>query len=296
MSDDGALMQVAFRVPLAAAEVFDAALEPFCDALSWLESEDDVRAEVTGYAAAGLDADAVQAALKAAAEAAGVDVPEATITPVPAHDWVAETQKAFPPVAIGRFFIHGDHVTATPPHGALPLCIGAGAAFGTGEHESTAGCLMALETLARRHRPRRLLDMGCGTGILALAAAKLWPRAGVLGVDVDGGAVAVARTNAAVNGMGMEDAVRFDMSDGYRGAVVRRGAPYDLIIANILARPLMTMAPDLACHLAPGGVAVLAGFLNRDAGRVLAAHRAQGLTLLRRIPVNGWTTLVLRRG
>ena len=153
---------------------------------------------------------------------------------------------------------------------------------------------MALEGLARTQVPAWVLDMGCGTGILALAAAQLWPGADVWGVDVDARAVQVARENADINGLGGD--VVFDVSDGYRGAAVRLGASYDLIIANILARPLVAMAHDLARHLAPGGYAILAGFLARDANRVLAAHRAQGLYLVRRIPVGGWTTLVLRRG
>lgn len=208
------------------------------------------------------------------------------------RDWVAENQQGFPPLRIGRFFIHGSHVAPPPRAGAIALRIDAAMAFGTGEHATTRGCLLAMERLARRRRMRRALDMGTGTGILAMAAARLW-RCPVLACDIDGGAVRAARENCAANGV--RNRVHLRRSEGYRDAAVRGGRPFDLVLANILARPLKAMAGDLARHLAPGGVAILSGLLPRQTATVLAAHRARGLHLSRRIAVEGWETLVLGR-
>ncbi len=170
--------------------------------------------------------------------------------------------------------------------------IDAATAFGTGEHPSTRGCLIALAELARRQPIRAPLDIGAGTGILSLAAAKLLRRR-VLASDVDPGSVAVARHNAARNGVA--GLVRVSRASGYRGQALRRRG-YDLILANILARPLAVMAAGLARHLAPGGHAVLSGLLRRQEPIVLAPHRGLGLALEQRIVIDGWSTLVLRAG
>jgi ribosomal protein L11 methyltransferase len=207
------------------------------------------------------------------------------IEPVPEIDWAARLQQDFPPLRAGRFFIHGSHFKGTPPRGAIAIRIDAGAAFGTGSHESTRSCLRALSRLPLKGK--RVLDMGSGSGILAIAAAKRGATA--LALDNDPLAVSVAEENAADNGVaGM---VRIAHSDGWRGV---RG-PFDVVVENILARPVIRMAPALARNLAPGGIAVLAGFLTRDAPRVLAAHRAQGLSLAGRIADGEWTALLVRR-
>lgn len=208
------------------------------------------------------------------------------------RDWVAENQQSFPPLRAGRFFIHGSHISGAVPAGAIGLCIDAATAFGTGEHATTRGCLLALDAIAKRRRIHHPLDMGTGTGILAMAAAKRW-ACPVLACDIDAGSVEVARTNMRANGVARM--VRLYRSDGYRHPAVRRGRPFDLVLANILARPLAHMAGDLAAHLAPGGIAVLSGLLARQAQFVLAAHRPHGLTLRRRITIAGWVTLVLVR-
>jgi ribosomal protein L11 methyltransferase len=208
------------------------------------------------------------------------------------RDWLAENRQSFPPLRIGRFFIHGSHIGRAVPAGAIGLCIDAATAFGTGEHATTRGCLLALDALAKRRRFRKPLDMGTGTGVLAMAAARLW-RCEVLACDIDAGSVAVARTNMQANRL--THRVRVCHSNGYRSDAVRRDRPFDLVLANILARPLATMAGDLTRHLARGGVAVLSGLLSRQAPLVLAAHRTHGLMLRRRIAVAGWETLVLER-
>ncbi len=174
----------------------------------------------------------------------------------------------------------GTHLMAAAPPGRIALRLDAGLAFGSGEHSSTRGCLRALETLARGWRPRRVLDLGTGSGILAIAAAKLL-GATVLGTDIDPWAVRVAAQNARQNRVGTR--VRTALAPGWRGRAVRAGAPYDLVFANILARPLCAMARDLAFHLAPGGRAILSGLLAGQARMVLAAHRRQGLVLERMV-------------
>jgi ribosomal protein L11 methyltransferase len=219
--------------------------------------------------------------------------PALAVDRIAARDWVAENQAAFPSFGVGRYFVHGSHAAARVPAGRIGLLIDAATAFGTGEHPSTRGCLLALDALARRHRFRRVLDMGCGTGILAIAAAKTW-RGTVLGRDIEAEAARVARRNARANGVARHIAVR--QGAGYRDRWLRRAAPFDLVLANILARPIIEMSRDLARSLARGGVSVLSGLLQRHEAAVLAAHRRVGLRLERRIVIEGWSTLILARG
>src|SRR5438477_9590341 len=211
---------------------------------------------------------------------------------LPERDWLTENRRDFPPQRIGRFFIHGSHWHGRGGPSSIPIEIDAATAFGTGEHPSTRGCLLALDRLARRRRFRRPLDIGTGSGILAIAAAKRLLRRVTAG-DIDPEAVRVARHHARRNGLTGQ--IRMVRAAGYRSRVLRR-SDYDLILANILARPLALMARDLKRAIAPGGVAVLAGLLRRQEALVLAAHRAQDLRLERRLVIEGWSTLVLRSG
>ena len=281
---------LSIEVPRPALPLFEAALETLGGAL--VVDEKGAAAGLRLYLEGAPDRGAVTACLAAAAAAAGLEAPSFDSAPLPDVDWVAESHKALPPVAVGRFFVHGSHVTEIPAAGRIPILIDAATAFGTGRHESTRGCLLALSALARKRAVRRPLDMGCGSGLLAIAMARLWRRP-VLAVDNDRQAVAVTRENAGLNGV--RPLVRARLGEGYRGPEVARRGPYDLIVANILAGPLAAMAPELARHLAPGGVAVLSGLLSRQQVSVLAAHRAQGLRLAARIDLGDWTTLVLRR-
>ena len=241
---------------------------------------------------ADADEGSLAAALALAAAASGI---EATLRrePVEAEGWLARTQAAFPEQRVGRrFVVHGTHLDAEAPPGRILLRLDAGVAFGSGEHGSTRGCLRALEAVARGQRPHRVLDLGTGSGILAVAAAKLLRRP-VLGTDIEPWAVRVAGQNARLNQVG--PLVRAVLAPGWHGRPVRAGAPYDLVFANILARPLCAMARDLSAHLAPGGRAILSGLLASQVRMVLAAHRRQGLRLERVAREGGWATLTVRK-
>jgi ribosomal protein L11 methyltransferase len=206
------------------------------------------------------------------------------------RDWLAENQLSFPPVRVGRFFIYGSHHEGKVPAGAIGIAIDAATAFGTGEHPSTRGCLLALERLARRRRFHRPLDIGTGTGILSIATAKLLHRK-VLAGDIDPRAIRVARHNAACNRV--TALVQSRAAAGYGDRLIRKSR-YDLVLSNILARPLAVMAADLSRRLAPGGRAVLSGLLRRQEPIVLASHRGCGIVLDHRLVIDGWSTLVMR--
>jgi ribosomal protein L11 methyltransferase len=276
-----------------AALAVAAVLAEMAGALSAFEiSERDALWRVEAYPdAAVLDA-ALQVRLALAAAGAGGRVLQIVEERLPERDWLAENRRAFPPLRIGCFFVHGSHWHGRAPAGAIAIEIDAATAFGTGEHPSTAGCLLALDALARRRRFRRPLDVGTGSSILAIAAAKRLHRK-VLASDVDCAAVRVAAHHVGRNGLaGRVHAV---CASGYRRRDVRRRG-HDLIFSNILARPLALLARDLGRTIAPGGVAVLAGLLRRQEPMVLWPHRAQGLKLERRLDIDGWSTLILRRG
>ena len=279
------LWTVRLRLDPAGAAAAEAVLVPFALALSRYEVDRGRRWEVEALIDGAPDRPAIRAAL------AGIGRPR--FARLPAKDWVAESRKALPPISAGRFYLRGTHIDESTPRGRIALLIDAGAAFGTGRHETTRGCLMAMDRLARAGRRfHRVLDLGCGSGVLALAAAKLWPDP-VLAADNDPDAVRVARENAAINGLRAQ--VRVIRSASYSAAGLRRRAPFDLVLANILARPLCRMAPALARHLAPGGRAVLSGLLATQAAEVLKAHKRQGLTLDFRLALGEWSVLVLRK-
>jgi ribosomal protein L11 methyltransferase len=283
---------VSLRVPAAALESFEAALSSVCRAVSFFHDEARDEWDIQGVKERGTFEAELGSAL-AVAEMLTGHAPEVGRSLVPAGGWLARTQAAFPEQKIGRrFVVRGTHISAPPVPGRLTLTLDAGLAFGTGEHHSTRGCLVALERVARFHRPARVLDLGTGSGILAIAAAKL-RHVAVLATDIDPRAARVAGANAKLNGVA--HLVRAIRADGWADARITRGAPYDLVFANILARPLCAMAHELAAHLAPGGVAILAGLLDTQARWVLSAHRRAGLVLEHRITDGAWAILVLRK-
>jgi ribosomal protein L11 methyltransferase len=199
---------------------------------------------------------------------------------------------ALTPVDAGRFRVHGSHDRGSVPGNRIGLEIEAALAFGTGHHGTTRGCLMGLDALAKRGKYRRILDIGTGTGVLAIAAARAW-HVPVLATDIDPLAVAAARGNARLNRAG--PAIEAIRADGLSARRIRDGAPYDLIFANILLGPLVRMAAPMAQLAAPGARIVLSGLLPTHAHAALAAYRAQGLTLDKRIPLDGWMTLIMTK-
>jgi ribosomal protein L11 methyltransferase len=215
-----------------------------------------------------------------------------SVEPLPDQDWIRQSQLGLPPVRAGRFFLYGAHDSGRIPPGVIPIRIEAGLAFGTGHHETTTLCLEAMTLVARRRRPGRILDLGCGTGVLAIAAAKLWRRH-VLASDIDPVATEVARDNARTNSAG--PIVHVAVADGLNSPAIRTHAPYDLILANILAGPLRRLAPALAGALAPGGIAVLSGLLRDQEQQVSSSYRAQGLVQRNALRKGPWSALVLER-
>ncbi len=209
-----------------------------------------------------------------------------------AKDWVAASLAGLAPVDAGRFVVHGRHDRARVRGSRIGIEIEAALAFGTGHHGTTRGCLLVLDGLVKKHRARHVLDVGTGAGVLAIAAAKALRRP-VLASDIDPLAVRVARENARLNKSGA--LVEIIHAGGLQHRRFRARGPFDMIFANILLGPLKLMARPLARLLAPGGRVVLSGLLAAQANAVLAAHRAQGLALERRIVLEGWVTLVVKR-
>jgi ribosomal protein L11 methyltransferase len=213
-----------------------------------------------------------------------------TVGPLPDQDWIRLSQEGLPPVRAGRFFVYGAHDAGQVPHGVIPIKIEAGLAFGTGHHETTSLCLEVLSDMARERGFRNVLDLGTGTGLLAIGAAKLWKRS-VLASDIDPVAVEVARDNAIANGTG--PLVRAVVADGLANPILARAAPYDLLIANILASPLTKLAPDIVKSLAPGAMLVLSGLLNNQEKLVASFYRDLRYLGARR--AGPWSALVFER-
>jgi ribosomal protein L11 methyltransferase len=209
---------------------------------------------------------------------------------VPETGWVEKSLGGLGPVKAGRFFLHGAHDRDRRRSSGISLEIDAGMAFGTGHHATTTGCLLAFERIVKRRQPRHVLDVGTGTGVLALAAAKATHQLVVAG-DVDPDSVRVTRRNAAINELCPW--INAVTAAGLRHSAITQSAPYDLIFANILARPLMALAQDLSEALAPGGRLILSGLTGDQLRPVIAAYRNRGLVLEACLPIDQWRTLTL---
>ncbi len=219
------------------------------------------------------------------------------VAELPEEDWVTLSQQGLEPVRAGRFFVHTSSYADRIPLGTTPFLIDASQAFGTGGHDTTAGCLAMLDRLARQGAsPRNIADIGTGTGLLAFAAMALWRRAKVIASDIDPASIFVTRDNAGINGVSLGRGggrLALAVAPGTDHPAIRHRAPYDLVIANILAGPLITLAPDIAAATAPGGHAILAGLIARQMDPVLAAYRAQGFRLAARGGSAEWPCLLL---
>jgi ribosomal protein L11 methyltransferase len=215
-----------------------------------------------------------------------------TVAPLPDQDWIRLSQEGLPPVRAGRFFVYGAHDAGEVPPGVIPMKIEAGMAFGTGHHETTALCLGALSDMAKRRRFANVLDLGCGTGLLAIGAAKLWRRR-VLATDIDPVAIEVTVENARANGVA--PLVRAATAEGLTHPTIAGTAPFDLILANILASPLTQLAPAIARALAPGAMLVLSGLLTWQENMVVSFYRPHGLILRQTRRDGPWSALVLEK-
>jgi len=255
---------------------------------------DDWEVSLTTYGTPDLDA--IYTRIN---EVDGVKIEKAAITAerLPETDWLRHVHENFPPVTIGRFFVYGSHVTEKAPAGLIPLQIDAATAFGSGEHETTKGCMLSFDWIRAQGGLQtahlNALDMGCGSGILAIAITKVWDGAKVTAIDIDPESVIVTNRHAAMNGAGK--AITAAAGDGYRTPLCRQNAPYDLVAANILAGPLIDMATDLHAALKPGGYAVLSGLLGRQEADVTAAHVKAGLKPVHAIALGDWRALTFQK-
>ncbi len=294
------LWQISLVAPLPAALAFEQALGEFAEAVSRFEVAPGAW-RLQALFRQRPDRDGLDRALAAAASANGIEAPTVAEEILAERDWLALNRAQFPPVQAGRFFIARSHDGGSGrgsgrgsggPGGGVRLTLDAGPAFGSGTHETTRGCLLAIDRLARRRRFRNGLDLGCGSGILSLAMAAAL-RIPVVAADIDVWAVSTAKANVRANGL--SHWVRVYKSDGFAALGLRRAAPYDLIVANILARPLIALAPAIARHLARGGTVILSGLLRGQEAALVAAYRCQGLRLVERIRLDGWSTLICAR-
>lgn len=271
------------------ATFFSECLDPEDTACAAFEG-DDGRWQMAIHFRAPPDEAALRALLETAAD---VKVAQAlTLEQVEAADWVGQSLAGLKPVRAGRFVVHGAHDRARVKTNDVGVEIEAALAFGTGHHGTTRGCLLALDGLAKRRRFHRVLDVGTGSGVLAIAAAKILRKRVVAG-DIDPVAVRAARDNARLNRAA--PAISFVRAVGVGSTAIKARAPYDLTFANILLSPLLRLAVPIRRLTARGGRVVLSGLLPSQANAVLAIYRTQGLMLERRIPLDGWMTLVLRR-
>lgn len=305
------IWKASFIVPHEAAEAFSDALEAAFapEALAVSTSEADqggplVRTssqwnEVEAHGAWRIEAlyeerpaeRTLRAILAPAEQASGHRIDGIAIEPVPEIDWVTKSLEGLDPVHAGRFFIYGSHDADKVPASVIPIRIDAAQAFGTGHHETTTGCLEFISEFVRPGRRLNALDIGTGTGVLAIAIAKL-TRSNVLASDIDPVAVRVTRENARVNGVA--PFIIAVTAKGFGHPALHARAPYDLIVANILARPLVSLAPAFRAHLRLGGTLILSGILGTQETMVTSALRMQGLFLRSRKPMGDWVTLMVR--
>ena len=282
-------VQIIARGPRADAEAAAAALDsnPLLEGATYsILEEDEDRGiwRIDAFPNDGDEARGIEAALK------GFDALKVVTEELADSDWLAMALSGLPPVEEGRFFVYGAHDEGRRPPNAVSLKIDAGAAFGTGHHGTTAGCLKAFDDLLKRRRFERVLDVGCGTGVLAIAAARTGSRIAV-GTDIDEPSVRIANENARLNAA----TARFVHAFGLNDLEVARHGPYDLVFANILAPPLVALSRHIHDALKPGGIAILSGLLRTQERRVKAAYLSKGFRVVTRMHRDAWATLVLER-
>ncbi len=308
-SSSAQLRKISLTCSPALAERIGDVLEEDAASVTLLAPPRKARAEVEALFKKKPDMAALTARVAVLAAVHKEKAPKIQVSPVGNLDWLKKVATDFPPITIARWTIYGAAHRDKVKNKRLALQIDATAAFGTGEHPTTRGCLEVLDAVLKKYslqqtgRPIPLplprgegkycaLDLGCGSGILAMAYAKACCGK-VVAVDLDPEAVAIAAGNVRTNRL--SGYIRTGLSNGYTSDLVQNGAPYGLIMANIFAGPLCQMAKDLKRHLAPDGIAILSGILNAQANAVISAHRAQGLHLIHRKKIGEWSVLALRR-
>jgi ribosomal protein L11 methyltransferase len=252
----------------------------------------DGRWQVLVYFSGQQDEIEAAALKKVSAAVLGKAASKFALEPLPETDWVAKSLEGLPPVRAARFLVYGSHDRNKRRPNDMAIEIEAGQAFGTGHHGTTAGCLRAIDHLARTRPIRNALDIGTGSGVLAIAIAKT-AKAPVLASDIDPVAVRTARANVRLNGV--SEYVRTVVAANLEASIFAERTPYDLIVANILAGPLVTLAPAIGRRLAPGGTVVLSGLVPDQRARIVAAYRGQRMRLVRSSILDGWLTLVFTR-
>ena len=287
MSQDA--VQIIARGPRAAAEAAAAAIDsdPLLEGATYSILEEDEDRDIwriDAFPTTQDEADGLAAKLGGYAELRTV------VEKLADADWLAMALSGLPPVRAGRFFVFGAHDKGLAPTNTVNLRIEAGAAFGTGHHGTTVGCLSAYDALIKARRFDKVLDVGAGTGVLAIAAARTGSKLAV-GTDIDAPSVRISNENARLN----KSSARFVHASGLSHRLVSKAAPYDLVFANILAPPLVALSQDIRRALKPGGFAILSGLLRTQERRVLAAYLSKGFRLHRRLHRDAWATLVLRR-
>ena len=286
--------QTVIVIPEKAVPYFERALDPYAVALmaSLIETGPDKNKwKMEAIFDGKPEENVLDVTIAIAAMSAQIDEPDWDLLPVPKKNWLRENLLEFPPLKLGRYYIYGSHIENPKiPEGMVPLQIDAATAFGSGEHATTQGCLQAFEDVLKINKPKKILDMGCGSGILSMAAAKvLGNKVQIDAVDIDPESVRVTSENIRINKV--DKNIKVFQSTGYEKIT----DTYDLVFANILARPLMEMAPDLCKHLNNGGLAILSGFLNGQKSWVLKAHEEAGLEFVQSYKIKEWSTAIVKR-
>ena len=290
MTDKGGSCRVVTFAPVESLDNFtQEMLEEFFDVVS-VDYTDDGFEIYKGYKNASFQEDELTRFIAAN----NLNLPAYKTELLESANWLKDYVIQFAPVEVEDFLIYGVHEKEAPKTDKLAIRIYAATAFGS-EHQTTKSCLKALSELNKKNVPHaRILDVGTGSGILSLAAAKLWGKTThVTAVDIDEEAVIVTSSNAEDNGL--EKFITTGVSNGYQSELVSKNAPYDIIFANILARPLIEMAPDLAQNLKPGGFCILSGFVGDQENWVIKAHEAQGLSLVKIYEMDNWRAALMEK-
>lgn len=219
-----------------------------------------------------------------------INAPIVSFEKIPDINWLQHVYKEYPPLVAGRFFVHGGHVT-NYPQDKIEISLNAATAFGTGEHGTTKGCLLALDVLFEKHSFENPIDMGCGAGVLSIAAAKFLKKK-IIAIDNDAEAVRVVVKNADINNV--SNYIDAECGDGFKAGLAIKSAPYDLIMANILAGPLIDMAPDIKKFSDASGFVILSGVLQTQENKVLSIYQSLGFSVIEKYPIDEWQTIVLR--